>query len=584
MSCAAKLLERTSRAPEDTALCHGVLDTLAAAVLPLLKSPKSAGDLIVPLTACAKAGYWRGGVVEELLKRLSAGGWALVRKDASSEDPKQRSLLSQDHSNLWWSLSVAPPGLRSGVDQQVLLQLSTSILPQAPIEKSQDCSNILLACARLKLNGAGRLAHHLTARLVELAPVADYRDACQSLANSLYALGELAEDVGHKPRPEDLKGLAREVVARLPAGSGRDSFKPQELSNMLYACAKLGHTDPALIQPLASAASRAALRMTPQGLANSGWALAKMGGKTQEWSNLWYALALARHRPNSRKLLELTAEAAALLRESAKPQACANLLLALANLRLYDERLVDALAGRLGELLRQDPKQLIDQGLCNSLWALAVMGPDVLSRHSGLVEGLLREAVRRWEAECSSAFGKEDSTRLWQVQLELEAMGGGELRSILGAGKGREGSLLSAARAVLGVRMGELTARQSTTLETEVASALEQLQQRMGPGAIVSVQRRCVVEEVGRYVEAVVELAGGRCVAVVTAGKPEHFANDPHRCTLTGVVELRVRQLGRVPGFSHVRLVPYWEWEEAKAGGEAGQRAYLCRLLGLGAA
>ncbi|KAG2497939.1 hypothetical protein HYH03_004201 [Edaphochlamys debaryana] len=617
----------------DTARCHRIFDLLGAALVPLAPHISSATSCTIPLNACAKAGYWRGGLAVALLQRLSEDGGALL---AAGRE--------QDLTDLWWVLPSAPPEVRSCIDLGGLLEVSTEAVLETPLHRSGNCSKLLVACSRLQLSGVDRLAHRLTERVAQRGLWAD----CYEVANTLYALGKLAEGVGHTPRPEDLQGLAREVVARLSAGpDSRDVFNPQHLSNMLYACAMLGCTDSDLILSLSAAAGRAAGGMKPQELANSlyslallqpsisahggaaealaeectrhqfaafkpqeltisAWALAKLGyryasqgwyaalvaaterrgamrgAKTQEWSNLWYALALVRHRPASGRLLQLTAEAAALLRQGAKPQECANLLWALANLRLYDERLVGALTGRLGQLLTQDPDQIKTQELCNSLWALAVMGPDVLSRHSGLVEGLLREAVRRWEAKGDRAFIKEELSQLWQAQLELEAMGGGELQSILRAGEGGGGSLLSRARVVAAGQAVEGNC--PSTAEDQLASALQRLQEQLGPlGAIRAVRPGFEVEGLGRVADVVVELAEGRRVAVEFDGPHHYFANsrrDAH--AVDGPTALRNRQLERGFGRGSVLSMPGWQWQEAR--GEAERRSYLCQLLGLGAA
>ncbi|KAG2497826.1 hypothetical protein HYH03_004096 [Edaphochlamys debaryana] len=597
-------LNLTAKLPApDTVTRHRVFSTLAAAYLPLVEGLPDAASCTIPLHACAKAGYWGGGLAATLLQRLSRDRGALLV-----------TANSQALSNLWWSLSEADKSAEgrqvvNSIDLPRLLEASAVLLLRMQLN-GQDCSNTLIACARLQLSNE-RLIHHLTARLVELGAEAKP----QELANSLYALGELAEDLGHTPRPEDLQGLARAVPGRLK-NTSRDGFKPQELSNMLLGCARLRYTDPALLRPLTAAAVGSAPYMTPQALANSlhslallqpsvsahggavealaqeckrrhfsgfipqalsnsAWALATMGyadqgwyaaaaeaaGRPgamrgaipQAWSNLWYALALVRHRPAvESRLLERTAEAAAGgLRQGVNAQACASLLWALANLGLDDERLVDALAGRMGELLGQDPKQLTGQGLCNSLWALAVLGPDVLSRHSGLVEGLLREAERRWAAEGRKAFIEDGLTQLWYVQLELAHVGGGELQRILRAGDGRQGSLLGAARAAAEGQALQRAAEPPSDLELQVASALERLAERLGPGTLVSVQRGCVVPGLGRAADVVVELAGGRRVAVEADGPWHYFANRPRDPTaVDGPTELRNRQLGRAPSFS----------------------------------
>ncbi|KAG2497886.1 hypothetical protein HYH03_004152 [Edaphochlamys debaryana] len=593
-SAAAKL---GSRSLEDVTLRTRILDTLAAAYAPLVPHLEGAVDCIIPLYACSRAGYWgpgsadgKGGLAVALLQRLSADGCNLLTANRTNA-------TVQSHANLWLALSVTPAALRAAADLRGILNASAEGLLRNRALDTRACANVLLACARMQWRDHS-LVHHLTTCLVEQGHAADD----QNLANSLYALGKLAEGARHKPRPEGLRGLAEEVERRLSAGEGRCSFIPQQLSNMLLGCTKLGYTDPALINSLAAASSRAVRLFKPQELANSVWALAKMGFEDQgwyaaavaaaeqpeamqgavpqNWSNLWYALALARHRPASRRLLERTAEAAALLRRGADAQACANLLWALANLRLYDERLVYALAGRLGELLGQDPEQLTGQNVCNSLWALAVMGPGVLSCHGGLVEGLLREAERRWAAEGGAAFSEGSLMQLWQAQVELAHVGGGELQRILRGGEDREGSLLVAMRVAAATASARLLSAPSLALATEVASALEQLQQRMGPGAIVSVQRRCVVEEVGRCADALVELAGGRRVAVAAVRRACVFANAPYDRTVVGPIALSVRQVGHSLGAGNLASVPYWEWEAAKAKGE--ELGYLSRVLGLG--
>ncbi|PNG99483.1 hypothetical protein TSOC_014737, partial [Tetrabaena socialis] len=469
-----------------------------------------------PLWACAKAGYWRGGLAEALLQQLGRGGGALMR-----------AANGQDHGNVWWSLSVAPEEVLQAGQAEEVLDASAEALQQMTAQlNSQDCSNVLLACARLQRSHAV-LAHHLTACLA-----AQTNASCQALANSLYALGELRKDCGHTPQLLELQRLAAGVLRRLngglgggggvgPGGSG-GRFTPQELSNMLLGCTKLGYTDAGLLQPLAIAAGQATGRMKeqelanslyalavlgcndpayapavlqlaaeckwrnftgfkPQELSNSVWAQAKMGRNSdqgwfaaavavamrpgvleefnaQELSNLCYGLALVRHRPGPAFLVS-TAAVSGVLRSEANGQDCANLLWSLAILEAPSEpRLVGVLVERLEELLPQRGG-VSDQHLTTSLWALAVMGPGVLSRHQRPVEVLLREVVRRWDRPAAAAVNKGSSgagrftgaglRQLWRVQQELEhADGCSRLVGIMaGSGDaGSKGSLLSAIR------------------------------------------------------------------------------------------------------------------------------------------
>ncbi|PNH01625.1 hypothetical protein TSOC_012476, partial [Tetrabaena socialis] len=503
--------------PQRAQLLHHTLDTLAAAYLPLVPRLPAAKWCVGPLWACAKAGYWGGGLAEALLQRLGRGGGALMRK-----------ANDQDHANVWWSLSVAPEEVLQAGEAEKVMDGSAESLQQMGAARigPQACSNVLLACARLQRSPTD-LLHHMTACLAAQPGAAK----CQHLASSLYALGKLREDCSHTPQPPDLQYLVDEVSRRLAGGlhvagssekeGGGDWFIPQHLSNILLGCAKLGYTDASLLRRLAAAAGQAAGRMeeqgltnslyalavlgckdpayapalvqladeckrrnftgfNPQSLANSAWALGKLDRNSnqgwfaavvaaamrsgvleefaaQELSNLWYSLALVRHRPGP-AFLEGTAAVSGVQRSEATGQGCANLLWSMATLGMsYELRLVHVLVERLEELLPQRGA-VNEQNLASSLWALAVMGPSVLSRHQRSVGVLLREVVRRWDQSGAAAvkkgsgagrFTAVDMTQLLRVQQELERADGcsGLVGIMAGGGDaGSKGSLLSAIR------------------------------------------------------------------------------------------------------------------------------------------
>ncbi|PNG99579.1 hypothetical protein TSOC_014638, partial [Tetrabaena socialis] len=261
--------------PQRAQLLHHTLDTLEAAYLPLVTRLPAAKWCAGPLWSCAKAGYWGGGLAEALLQRLGRGSGALMHK-----------ANGQEHANVWWSLSVAPEEVLQTGQAEEVLDASAKGLRQmgAASIGPQACSNVLLACARLQRSPTD-LLHHLTACLAAQPDAAE----CQHLSNSLYALGKLREDCSHTPQPQDLQRLLDEVSRRLAGGlhvagsSGREGgggrFIPQELSNILLGCAKLGYTDLTLLQPLAVAAGEATGRMNGQDLSNSLYALAVLDCK-----------------------------------------------------------------------------------------------------------------------------------------------------------------------------------------------------------------------------------------------------------------------------------------------------------------
>ncbi|GFR45187.1 hypothetical protein Agub_g6575, partial [Astrephomene gubernaculifera] len=492
-------------------LLHSTLEQLSAAYLPHVPHLTQAQHCTIPLWACAKVDYWRGDLTNSLLQRLGQDDCGLLKQ-----------ATGQTHGMLWWSLSKAPRQELAAGDGGVLHGSAACIL-RMPAQQldSQACSNTLLACARLQHRHAP-LLHHLTSCLVQQPDA-----SCQALANSLYALGELAEGCGHKPRDQDLRKLAAAVLARLQqqqqqqqqhkkparqqpqvqdgnkASANTHVFTEPALANMLLGFAKLGVSSKERKltgcrgQPAAAGRAKAQLQglirtshagaagdeytaaaavqqtcselhlrlqhpvhaqaFVPQHLANTLWALerlrppdsealvqaladecrrrrfagfsahdisivisahAKMGfGEASahytgpqpwyaaaakaaaasdcmqagigDWCALWDAFARVRHRPapDLLRLMVQSEEELKALCSSSHAQQCSNLLWALANLGLYEQRLVDALVGRLGERLmlgkRKQRELLSNMALVNSLWALAVMGPQVLSRHSG---------------------------------------------------------------------------------------------------------------------------------------------------------------------------------------------------------
>ncbi|PNH04316.1 hypothetical protein TSOC_009527 [Tetrabaena socialis] len=770
--------------PRRADLLHCTLAALATADLPLVPGLRDAKWCVIPLWACAKAGYWSGGLASTLLQRLGQDGGALMRQ-----------ATDQGHGNVWWSVSEAPEGVLTTGQTEGVLHASIEGLLQMGARSigTQECSNVLLASARLGFVNPV-LLHHLTSCLAAQPDAIN----CQDLANSLYALGELREDCGHTPRPQDLQRLAAEVVWRLPFGlrqvgslgqeGGDGMFIPKALSNMLLGCSKLGYADPDLLQPLAAAAGQAAVRMeeqglanslyslavlrcagsaayapavqcltvevqqrlqrqpdafkpqhlsnilyalsvldckgpayapavqcltvevqqrlqrqpdafepqslsnmlyalavlgckdpayapavqcltvevqqglqwqpdafepqalsnilyalavlgcknptccapvaalaaeckqrgfagfSAQGLANSVWALARMGyDSDQAWfesavaaavqldtaevfspqhvSNIWYALALVRHHPAA-ALLESTAAASDMLCTRATGQVCANLLWSLATLGVpYDPRLV-------GVLLERLRGEVNEQNLANSLWALAVMGPDVLSSHRCSVEGLLRELVRRWNEDEAGAIGGSGAVQfntlelrqLWQVQQELVHTDGcAELAGILPADKGAGPQQSTLTNAMRCAAEGQVDADQRTSdLQRRVVRMLVRLQRQLaseqgqqqlaGAPCIVSVSGEQQVEGMVGRVDVVVELVGGRWVAMEVDGPTHFLSNDPHTRDRNGSTQLRDRQLGRLFGAGNVVSVPHWEWREMRGDVER-EEGYLLRLL-----
>ncbi|KAG2433031.1 hypothetical protein HXX76_008758 [Chlamydomonas incerta] len=301
---------------------------LSAAYTPQVARMRFPVDLIIPLYALAKAGYWeweagapaaasaaededadadldldlefsdegpdeeqerrdggrgssRGASGAASKARVRGLGAEILRKLAGGKRQLLQPANGQDHSNLFWSLSVAPEGLREAMADEVAATLEASGNLMMQLESRdlgpQACSNVLSSCARLG-HAPRELLHHLTGAMAEPGLARSAR--CMHLASSLMALARLRGETGHKPRAEHLRQLLGEVAARLPAapgeaaaggggGSGADTFKALEVANLLWACSKLGYTEPVVLRRLAAAAAAVGPRMNGQDFSNT---------------------------------------------------------------------------------------------------------------------------------------------------------------------------------------------------------------------------------------------------------------------------------------------------------------------------
>eukprot|EP00198_Chlamydomonas_reinhardtii_P011808 XP_001701145.1 predicted protein [Chlamydomonas reinhardtii] len=128
--------------------------------------------------------------------------------------------------------------------------------------KPAGCSLPLWALAKAGAASDGRVESQLAPALLQrLAdPVLLKTATPQNLANALYALGKLWEEQQQRGSGWDptssphLIALTGAVASRLRATEGH-GFKPQHVSNSLWACAKLEYRNSDLLLPLAEAAA-----------------------------------------------------------------------------------------------------------------------------------------------------------------------------------------------------------------------------------------------------------------------------------------------------------------------------------------
>ncbi len=377
------------------------------------------------LLGCAKLGVEDG----EAVQLLAAAAGAVAG-----------GMTGQGLANSVWALGKL---LGDGEDAEAGTRSASAPLAAA----SAGCAGTVRATLELVREVQRRLSPTLSGRTSSQDVAAGAAAfTSQALANLLYGMALLRPYIASLQLADsDVQGThvgpavtalaaASEALAEECHRRSFRSFVPQALANATWALAKLGHTDQGWFAAAAAAAQRPAFTGFAAPIA---------------WAQLWYALALVRHRPPP-ELLECTAGALEGQVRRAAPQACASLLWSFAVLGVWEERLAGMLLGRLAELVErqqqgqgqadasggagrsesQAPLVVMEQPLANALWAVAVEGPGPLAAHAREVEVLLKEAARRWEQGGvrgpTGAFSIEALVQLWQVQLELEAIQGRE--------------------------------------------------------------------------------------------------------------------------------------------------------------
>ncbi|PNW72716.1 hypothetical protein CHLRE_15g639300v5 [Chlamydomonas reinhardtii] len=161
------------------------------------------------------------------------------------------------------SARAGGPAATAAARAGIVAALAPALLPLVPrIRQPAGCSIPLLALAKAGAAIDGRVESQLAPALLQrLAdPVLLKTATPQNLANALYALGKLWEEQQQRGSGWDptssphLIALTGAVASRLRATEGH-GFKPQHVSNSLWACAKLEYRNSDLLLPLAEAAA-----------------------------------------------------------------------------------------------------------------------------------------------------------------------------------------------------------------------------------------------------------------------------------------------------------------------------------------
>jgi hypothetical protein len=279
-------------------------------------------------------------------------------------------------------------------------------------------------------------------------------------------------------------------------------FKPQELSNLIWAYATTGQRHPKLYKKFADHIGR--MRdlsgFMPQALSNILWSYATVG----------YSHPL---------LFQKLAHVAISRGNNFKPQALSNFLCAYATVGLIDQHLFTSFAPAVKSVL----SQCNSQDLANIAWAYAVANVNDPS----LFNTDFMNALQSKEND----FGTEGYRQLYQWQLWQD-----EIKS---------GINLPPALHKKCCQAFLLQLPQPSILQDDVVSVLSSL--GMSP-------EEEVLTLSGYRLDALVEVNGIK-VGIEVDG-PSHFVNrEP-----TGSTLLKHRQVSTLDGIRIVS-VPYWEWD-----------------------
>eukprot|EP00198_Chlamydomonas_reinhardtii_P001428 XP_001690764.1 predicted protein [Chlamydomonas reinhardtii] len=415
-------------------------------MLAVSKGPRPAGALL-PKTAGPSSSVPRPSQRAGSAVAVLGGGSELFLVPVAS-----RQLLRSGDGG-----AATAARIRSGI----IAGLAAGYLRLVPrIRKAIECRIPLWAMAKAGISGKGKEAELTAALLQRLVTDSRLLGAAtpMDLCLVLYALGKLREDWQHTGEGWQpcVRLLAEAMKGRLAAAVGH-GFNAQDVSNALWACAKLGYADADLLQRLAEAGAAVAKTMIPQDLSNILWALKALGCTGPAYQPAVGALC-----EEALRRLRTPKEA-----EAFRPQHLSNILLALEGLQLGGKQ-AELLAAVATEDLRRGFSGYNDQDLTNSAWALAKMefgvGPEAPEEQRKWISAAVDAAKRRGrDGVMAGATPQAWSNLLYALALVRHQpppalLDAGAAAAILKSGNGQDCASVLYALAVLRLRHGELEA------------------------------------------------------------------------------------------------------------------------------
>ncbi|KAL4855247.1 RAP domain-containing protein [Chlorella vulgaris] len=280
--------------------------------------------------------------------------WAFARLGVRNEDLFAEAgkhaarimhiFTPQSIANLLWSyatLDLCPEASLLHVLRGQVLKLVGDFSPQ-------NLSNTAWALATLKDHDAvrsvypgllGAIAEEVKRRLLDPTGAATF--SRQHLANFVWAAATVDYDLGSRT----LMCIAEALVSRA------DLCNPQEVSNSVWAFAKLSCYDGKLMEAMAAEATRSINNFSQQNLANLAWAFSKLAHFDEP-------------------LMAAIAGRAEALVKDLNLQHCTILIWSYCRLKWSTSTLIPTLVAELKS--RMAEAQFNQQQLCNVLWSLCI--------------------------------------------------------------------------------------------------------------------------------------------------------------------------------------------------------------------
>jgi hypothetical protein len=366
-----------------------------------------------------------------------------------------------------------------------------------------------------------------------------------------------------------------------------EDAKPQEVSNTLWAVAKMEQQVPAeqLQLPLTAFVSMLQ-HAKPQEVSNTLWAVATMGQQipAEQLQQLLTAFVGMRQHANPQDVSNVLLACAKLgflsqqllaaprlagLLAADTPQGLANAAWACGQLGHRNEQLMAALLAEVQQRLSaagpNSSCSFNSQSLCNMCWGVAVLD---LQQHAQQVLLLAQACSRQWDRTAP-----QNLLQLWQVHTWL-------LDFQLAWGQGLQGSLteqqLQQCKAAWDADLQQQARQPPTQWLRSVLAAVQRLPiawQQQPQMEQLSIGRDGVTPDGALLIDIAGRTADGVLVAVEADG-PSHFRQPDGG--MTGPTQYRNRALA-VQGY-RLASVPWYDWHDIQHNSEQ-QQQYLLRLF-----